>query len=70
MSWHGGDDICIDVWNGLREMIMEDDRPKALEKIIRVLADHDWTPCVYDLERQAWPELNEALKLAGYGEED
>lgn len=69
MSWKGGEEVCINVWSGIRNLIPMEERPKALSIIIKVLERQDWDGPGWEMRREKWPELSEALKLSGYQEE-
>lgn len=70
MSWSGGLTVCINVWNEVREFIPENKRSKKLSDVIKILEDLDWGnpgELKYEVGND-WPELDEALKMSGWGE--
>jgi len=69
MGWGSGSEILRRVWNEIRLAHHINERPLVLAKLINIFWDHD-CDTFDDLADEDWPELEPALKVAGWINED
>lgn len=68
MGWGAGSHILRETWNRVRDFVPEQDRAKKLAELVKVFWDEDCD--TFDDLRGEWPELDKALVLAGWTEEE
>lgn len=69
MGWSSGTQVCIEIWEEVREWVPKKSRAKRLAKIIGILQQHDWD-CEDEIEDE-WEEAKDALRIAlPFGEEE